>query len=68
MKQKIQGGDAGDVGRTGGEPETREQARVQHARDVHGIKADRELERRVLGVVHDSEDDAHRQSMGGLIP
>jgi len=68
MKQKIEGGDAGDVRRAGGEPEAREQAESRHARDVHRIKADSELERRVLGVVHDSEDDAHRQSMGGLIP
>jgi hypothetical protein len=68
MERKTGGGEAGDVTRASDAPEAREQAREQHARDVHGVKVDRELERRVLGVVHDSEDDAHRQSMGGLIP
>jgi hypothetical protein len=32
------------------------------------MRLDLELERRVLGLIHDEESDAHRQGMGGLIP
>ena len=49
------------------DPEVLEHAR-QHALEVHGMRIDLELERRVLGLIRDEESDAHRQGMGGLIP
>ena len=66
MKKPIRGNEERAT-QGAGERGSREQASRREV-DVHGMKADRELERRVLGVVHDPEDDAHRQSMGGLIP
>jgi predicted small metal-binding protein len=55
------------VARGSTDPEVLEHAR-QHALEVHGMRIDLELERRVLGLIHDEESDAHRQAMGGLIP
>lgn len=40
----------------------------RHARDAHGMARDRELEDRVLGLIHDGRADDDRQSMGGLLP
>lgn len=39
-----------------------------HARDAHGMSRDREMEERVLGLIHDERTDGERQSTGGLIP
>lgn len=40
----------------------------RHAQDAHGMARSAELEDRVLGLIHDEDSDAHRQSMGGAMP
>ncbi len=40
----------------------------RHAEQAHGMRRSRELEDRVLGLIHDEDSDAHRQSMGGVLP
>jgi predicted small metal-binding protein len=40
----------------------------RHAKDVHGMKMDRDLEKRVQGLIHDENSEAHRKSMSGMSP
>ncbi|HET9596987.1 MAG TPA: DUF1059 domain-containing protein [Anaeromyxobacteraceae bacterium] len=40
----------------------------RHAEQAHGMTRTREMEERVLGLIHDEDSDAHRQSMGGVMP
>ncbi len=40
----------------------------RHAKDVHGLNMDPELERRVRGLIHDESSELHRNSMGAEIP
>jgi len=55
------------VARGSTDPEVLKHA-TEHAREVHGMRVDLELERRVLGLIEDDKGDTHRSSMGGLIP
>ncbi len=40
----------------------------RHAHDAHGLTVDQALETRVRTLIHDEDSDAHRQSMGEMIP
>ncbi len=55
------------VARGSSNEEVLEQA-SRHAEQAHGMQRTKDLEDRVLGLIHDEESDAHRQSMGSLIP
>jgi len=41
---------------------------ARHAEQAHGQARTREVEERVLRLIHDEDSDAHRHSMGGIIP
>jgi predicted small metal-binding protein len=40
----------------------------RHAEQKHGVSRTREMEERVLGLIHDEDSDEHRASMGGELP
>jgi predicted small metal-binding protein len=40
----------------------------RHAKQSHNMTMTPDLEGKVLGLIHDEDSDAHRQSMGTMIP
>jgi predicted small metal-binding protein len=55
------------VARGSSNEEILEQAR-RHGKEKHGLTMDANLERRVIGLIHDEDSDSHRESMGAMLP
>jgi predicted small metal-binding protein len=55
------------VARGSSEKEILDQAGT-HAQQAHEMKVTPELAEKMRGLIHEEDSDAHRQSMGGMIP